>query len=114
MWPIRGQDGSVRALMVTRLSGADALSLHPRTSTAPARTVALIILEESEKLSHDRLHRLVAASLPRLARFRSRILNKPLGIGRPVWAEIDNYDPTPQIHSATINAPGRDRELADL
>ena len=35
-------------------------------------------------------------------------------MGQPVWAEIDDYDPTPQIHRATVCAPGGGRELADL
>jgi diacylglycerol O-acyltransferase len=100
--------------MVTRLSRTDALSLHTQGSETPAHTVALIIIEASDQLSHQRLHQLVAASLPRLARFRSRLVAKPLGVGQPVWAEIDDYDPTPQLHSATIHAPGGRREFADL
>src|ERR1700751_2343910 len=96
--------------MVTRLSRTDALSLHTQSS----ETVALIIIEASDQLSHQRLHQLVAASLPKLARFRSRLVAKPLGVGQPVWAEIDDHDPTPQLHSATIHAPGGRREFADL
>ena len=100
--------------MVTRLSVADAMALHAQTPTAPAHTVALVILEACEQLSHDRLRRLVASSLPQLARFRSRLVGKPFGVGQPVWAEIDDYDPTPQIHSARVFTPGGHRELADL
>jgi diacylglycerol O-acyltransferase len=100
--------------MVTRLSGADAVSLHTQTSTTPAHTVALIVVEASDALSHARLHQLVASSLPQLARFRSRLVGKPLGVGQPVWAEIDDYDPTSQIHRATVRAPGSHREFADL
>jgi diacylglycerol O-acyltransferase len=100
--------------MVTRLSGVDAVSLHTQTSTTPSHTVALIVVEASDALSHARLHQLVASSLPQLARFRSRLVGKPLGVGQPVWAEIDDYDPTSQIHSATVRAPGGHREFADL
>jgi diacylglycerol O-acyltransferase / wax synthase len=100
--------------MVTRLSTTDALSLHVQSSKTPAHTVALIIIEASDQLSHQRLQQLVAESLPRLARFRSRLVAKPLGVGQPVWAEIDDYDPTPQLHSATLHAPGGRREFADL
>ncbi|MEE6178922.1 wax ester/triacylglycerol synthase domain-containing protein [Mycobacterium sp. 050134] len=96
------------------MSAADALSLHTQTSTTPAHTVALIIMEASDQLSHDRLHRLVASSLPALARFRSRLVGKPLGMGQPVWAEIDDYDPAPQIHGATVHNPGGRSEFADL
>ncbi len=100
--------------MVTRLSVADAVSLHTQTSTTPAHTVELIVTEASDRLSHARLHQLVASSLPQLARFRSRLVGKPFGMGRPVWAEIDDYDATPQLHRATVHAPGGRRELAEL
>ncbi len=100
--------------MVTRLSGADALSLHTQSQKTPAHTVALVVMESSDQLSHQRLHQVVAASLPQLALFRSRLVPKPLGMGQPVWAEIENYDPSTQIHSATVRAPGGRREFADL
>ncbi|BBZ44313.1 diacylglycerol O-acyltransferase [Mycobacterium parmense] len=100
--------------MVTRLSGIDALSLHTQSSTVPAHTVSLVIIEASDQLSHERLRRLLAGSLPRLARFRSRLVTKPFGVGQPLWAEIEDYDPDPQIHCATVRAPGGRRELADL
>ena len=96
--------------MVMRLSGTDALSLY----TPDSHTLTLVILDASDQLSHERLHRLVTSSLPQLARFRSRLVSKPLGIGQPVWAEIDDYDPSPQIHCATVRAPGGQREFGDL
>jgi diacylglycerol O-acyltransferase / wax synthase len=100
--------------MATRLSGTDALSVHTQSSKTPAHTVTLAIIDARDQLSHQRLHKLVATSLPQLARFRSRLVTKPLGVGQPVWAEIDDYDPSPQIHCATVRAPGSGREFADL
>jgi diacylglycerol O-acyltransferase len=100
--------------MVTRLSGTDALSVHTQSAKTPAHTVTLAILDASGQLSHRRLHQLVAASLPGLARFRSRLVTKPLGMGQPLWAEIDDYDPSPQIHCATVRDPGGPGEFADL
>ncbi|OBB65857.1 wax ester/triacylglycerol synthase domain-containing protein [Mycobacterium sp. 852014-50255_SCH5639931] len=101
--------------MVTRLAGTDALSMHTQSSKTPAHTLTLAVIDDaSNKLSHEKLHQLVAASLPQLARFRSRLVAKPLGVGQPVWAEIDDYDPFPQIHCARVCPPGGRRELADL
>ena len=76
----------------------------------PAHTVSLIIIEPSDQFSHQRLDQLVGSSLPQLARFRSRLVGRPLGVGRPLWAEIHDYDPTSQIHRATIRAPGGRRD----
>lgn len=100
--------------MATRLSAADVLSLHTQRFKTPADTITLAIVDASDRLSHQRLHALVAASLPQLARFRSRLVTKPLGVGQPVWAEIEDYDPSSQIHCATVRPPGGRRELADL
>jgi diacylglycerol O-acyltransferase / wax synthase len=100
--------------MVNRLSGMDAVSLSLESSTVPAHVVALVIFEASDQLSHYRLHELVSSSLPRMARFRSRVVGKPLGLGQPVWAEIDDFDPTPHLRCATVPAPGGRRDFADL
>jgi diacylglycerol O-acyltransferase len=97
-----------------RLSAAEAMRLLLQESTVPAYTVSLIIIKPSDQFSHERLDRLVESSLPQVARFRSRLVDRPLGVGEPLWAEIEDYDPTSQIHRATIRAPGGQRELADL
>ena len=99
--------------MLTRWSGSDGLSMRAEPP-AHTPTVALIIIEASDRLSHARLHQLVASSLPRLARFRSRLVGKPFGVGQPVWAEIDDYDAASQLHRATVHAPGGRQELAEL
>src|SRR5689334_14120617 len=100
--------------MVTRLADAEAMVVHTQTPTTPADTIALVILEACTQLSHRRLRGHLASSLPQMMRFRSRLVGKPFGVGQPVWAEIDGYDPAPQIHAATAPAPGGQRELADL
>src|SRR5258705_265490 len=71
--------------MVSRLSGMEAVSLHTESSTVPAHAVALIIIEASDQLSRQRLGELVGSALPQLARFRCRLVGKPLGLGQPVW-----------------------------
>src|ERR1700743_370184 len=85
-----------------------------QNSTPTTHTVSRVILERSDRLSPRRLRRLVGSSLPQLARFRSRLVSKPLGMGQPVWAEIDDFDATAQIHSATLCAPGGAPEFTEL
>lgn len=100
--------------MTTRLSALEATALYTQTSTTPAHEVSVIVLDASERVSHDALGRWIAAGLPRSARFRSRLVGKPFDLGQPVWAEIDDFDPGPQIHRATVPAPGDGRDLAAL
>lgn len=100
--------------MTTRLSVPEATALHLQTATTPAHTLAVIVLEASDRLSHDRLGQWVAAGLSRSARFRSRLVGKPFDVGQPVWAEIDDFDPSAQIHRATAGAPAGEPELAEF
>ena len=55
------------------------MQLLTQASTMPAHTVSLIIIEPSDQFSHQRLDQLVGSSLPQLARFRSRLVGRPLG-----------------------------------
>jgi diacylglycerol O-acyltransferase len=97
-----------------RLSGTEAVSLHTETSTTPAHTVAVLVMAGSQRLSHERLQTLVGSTLPQVARFRSRLIGKPLGLGQPVWAEIDDYNPSRQIRRIAVPASGGREELAAL
>jgi diacylglycerol O-acyltransferase / wax synthase len=97
-----------------RLSGIEAVSLHSETSTTPAHSVAVIVMDASDRVSHERLHALVGSVLPQLARFRGRLINKPLGMGQPVWADIDDYQPARQIRRIAVPAPGGREEFEDL
>ncbi len=76
--------------------------------------MSFIVLEPADQMSHERLQQWVGSSLPQLTRFRSRLVDRPWGLGPPFWTEIDRYDPSSQIHRATLQAPGGQREFADL
>ena len=97
-----------------RSSAVDAVRLLMEKSTTQAPTVSFIVLEPDDHMSHERLQELVGSSLPQLTRFRSRLVDRPWGLGPPFWTEIDRYDPSSQIHRATLAAPGGQREFADL
>ncbi len=100
--------------MLNRLPGLDGVRRHSGRPRVPVRDVVVIIVEGFDGISHQRLCQLLASSLPNMPSFRGRLVGKPLGLGRPVWAEIDDYDPTPQIHSTAIPAPNDEREFATL
>ncbi|MGA8332147.1 MAG: wax ester/triacylglycerol synthase domain-containing protein, partial [Mycobacterium sp.] len=105
---------SERPWTAARSSLADAVQLVLEKSTTQADTVSFVIIEPTEHISHQRLHHVVSSSLPNLFHFRSSLIDRPLGVGPPFWAEIDDYDPAAQIHRLTLRAPGGQRELADL
>lgn len=101
-------------MMRQRLAGADALAFHTETRAAPAHVLLVITLEASARLGHAPLRDLVASSLPGLAKFRSRLVGKPLGLGQPVWAQVDGFDPADHIHPIAVAPPGGRGEFADL
>jgi diacylglycerol O-acyltransferase / wax synthase len=101
-------------LTAVRLSVADAVQVVMEKSTVRAHTVSFAVIEPTGDISHERLSELVGSSLPQLIRFRSKLIDRPLGMGPPFWAEIDDYDPTAHIHRLTLQAPGGQRELAGL
>ncbi len=101
-------------LTTVKSSAVGALRLLLEKPTTDAPTLSFVVIEPTEQISHERLQQLVASSLPQLTHFRSRLVDRPLGVGPPFWAEIDRYDPSSQIHRATVRAPGGHRELAAL
>ena len=101
-------------LTTVKSSAVGALRLLLEKPTTDAPTLSFVVIEPTEQISHERLQRLVASSLPQLTHFRSRLVDRPLGVGPPFWAEIERYDPSSQIHRATVRAPGGHRELAAL
>ncbi len=101
-------------MSAARLAESDARTLYLQTPTTPAYTVSVVVLEPSPGIDHAVLRGIVAVGLPRLPRFRGRLVDKPLGIGLPVWADIEGYDAHAHVHSASVPAPGGQRELAEL
>lgn len=100
--------------MVSRPSRTEMPQEYVANATMPTANISLIVMEPSDQLSHECLHQLVASSLRQLAHFRSRLVGNPLGLGMPVWSEIDNFDPASHVHRATIRPRGDGRELAEL
>lgn len=83
-------------------------------SAAQAPSLSFVVLEPTGDMSHERLGELVSSSLPQLTRFRSKLVERPWGVGPPVWTEIDNFDPSSHIHRATLQPPGDPHAFAEL
>jgi diacylglycerol O-acyltransferase / wax synthase len=102
------------ALMVSGSPGWNGVSLYTGRPGAPVHTIAVVIIDGSAEVSHQRLGKLLASSLPQMARFRSRLVGKPLGLGQPVWAEIKDYDPTPQVHTTAVPGANARHQFTEL
>src|SRR5690606_284031 len=56
----------------------------------------------------------VEARLQRLPRFRRRIAEVPLGLGRPTWVDDEDFDIARHVRVIEVPGAGRDQDLLDL
>jgi WS/DGAT/MGAT family acyltransferase len=62
---------------------------------------------------HD-ARRHIEARLRQLPRFKRRLAEVPLGVGRPLWVDDEDFAITRHVRSATVPSPGTRQELLNL
>jgi diacylglycerol O-acyltransferase / wax synthase len=96
-----------------RMSPADAAWLHMDQPTNLMVVNALMLLEgsvEYERFKQTIRDRLVA----RFPRFRQRVVEPSLGVGRPTWHDHAAFDLDLHVHRAALPAPGDTAALRAL
>ncbi len=102
--------------LVQRLSGLDAGFLYMETPTQHLHTLKIAVLDTStvpggysfervKEVLGDRLH---------LLPFRRRVVEMPLGVHHPVWADDPGFDLDNHVRRATVDAPGTGRQFDEL
>jgi diacylglycerol O-acyltransferase / wax synthase len=76
---------------VRRLSAMDASFLQIETPTNRMHLLALFVFEGPAP-SISQFRAAVAARLPLVPRFRQRLAEVPLGLGRPVWVDDETFE----------------------
>ena len=93
-----------------RLSALDSLFLRLETGAQSLHVGTVLILEgpapSPERFRHHVAERV--ASLPILGR---RVLQMPLGLGRPIWVDAEGFDASDHVHRARLDEPGSDDQL---
>jgi WS/DGAT/MGAT family acyltransferase len=100
-----------------RVSNVDGSFLVSETPTAHMHVMAVIVLEAVEMPDGERFEQLkglLGEQLPRLAAFRRRVVEMPLGVAQPVWVEDPEFDLDQHFRRAAIPSPGSLLELADF
>ncbi|WP_043656328.1 WS/DGAT/MGAT family O-acyltransferase [Nocardia thailandica] len=112
--------------MITRLTPQDAAFFQLESSSNPIHIGSLAILQNPEHAEHaehggdapvldyDRLVDLVESRLPLVPRYRRKVREIPLSMGRPVWVEDSRFDITFHIRRSALPGPGSDEQLFDL
>ncbi|MBF6337105.1 wax ester/triacylglycerol synthase family O-acyltransferase [Nocardia abscessus] len=108
--------------MITRLTPQDTAFYRLESSSNPIHIGSLAIVRNTESgdssgpaiLDYDRLVDLVESRLPLVPRYRRKVREIPLSLGRPVWVEDSRFDITYHIRRSALPGPGTDEQLHDL
>ena len=101
--------------MVTRLSPADAAFYRFERSATPMYVGTLSILRRPRGgLSLDTLFRTIEQRLPQIPRYRQKVRDIGIGLGKPVWLDDPDFDITYHVRRSALPSPGSDEQLHDL
>jgi diacylglycerol O-acyltransferase / wax synthase len=106
--------GENRATVSTeRVSPLDASFLQIETDAAHMH-VGWTLIFEGEAPPIEALRRHVAARLDAVPRFRRRVVEAPLGLLDPVWADDPRFEIANHVHALALGPPGTPRQLREL
>jgi diacylglycerol O-acyltransferase len=97
-----------------RLSGLDAGFLHQESPTVHMHTLKIAVLDPSTVpggYTFDRFREELGRRLHLLPPFRRRLVDVPLGVHDPMWADDPDFDIDRHIRSRLAPAPGTGREM---
>ncbi|PVZ05337.1 WS/DGAT/MGAT family O-acyltransferase [Actinomycetospora cinnamomea] len=96
-----------------RLGPIDATFYHLEGPTTPMHVGSVSIMEGPGPRSEE-LTALLATKLARVPRYRQRVRTVPLGLGRPVWVDDQDFRIDDHVRHAAVAEPGGDEQLRDL
>ena len=96
-----------------RLSGLDTAFLQLERGGAHMH-VASIMTFEGEAPTYDELFDAIQERLHLVPRYRQRLAEIPLGLGRPVWIDDPSFNLLYHLRHTALPRPGSDAQLASL
>jgi WS/DGAT/MGAT family acyltransferase len=98
---------------MNRMSPLDASFLHVEDNVNHMHIGSVGIFEGPPPPAAD-LHRMVAAKLPAVPRYRQKVRFVPLELGRPVWVDDPHFNLGYHLRRTALPAPGGSSELRNL
>lgn len=98
-----------------RLSASDASFYQLENSATPLYVGTLSILRRPRAgLSYETLLATVERQLPRVPRYRQKVREVTMRLGRPVWVDDRDFDITYHVRRSALPSPGSDEQLHEL
>ena len=94
---------------IERVSANDATILATDRGRAPMNLGAVVVVERGADLEFDHVANVLGRRLTRVRRLRQRLVDTPLGCGRPIW--VDAADFHLDRHLLTASPAGRNSTL---
>jgi diacylglycerol O-acyltransferase len=103
---------------VEPLSVLDASFLYLEEPSVHMHVAGVAVLDPrtapDARLTVDDLGDLIRQRIHLVPRFRQKVGVPPLGLGRPMWIDADDFDVDFHLRRAALPSPGGRRELADF
>jgi diacylglycerol O-acyltransferase len=95
------------------MSPLDSAFLRLEGHDAPLH-IASVAVFDGPAPSYAEFLQLVSSKLPLLPRYRQRVQEVPLWLGRPVWVDDAHFDVAFHVRNTAVPAPGTDAQLRTL
>src|SRR3954447_3493525 len=96
-----------------RMSSTDAGFYYAESDNTPLH-VGSVAIFDGPPPSYGDLVRLLLAKLPLVPRYRQRVREVPLGLGRPMWVDDPHFQILYHVRHTAVPKPGSDEQLRNL
>jgi len=104
------QDG-----VVHRMTALDASFWYLEQPNTPMQVCSVALFEvPTDGFDHERLLRLIDLRIAQVPRYRQRVREIPLGLGRPVWVDDEYFDLSYHVRRSALPRPGSPEQLNEL
>jgi diacylglycerol O-acyltransferase len=99
--------------VIERASPADLAFLAMDNGMVPQQFAAILILDRPGDFGLAQLRQVISDRIPALPRLRQRLIKVPLGCGRSVWLDDQDFRIERHVRSVPCRRPGDEQALLD-
>src|SRR5919206_640762 len=111
--PSSGSGGGGEERTVDRMSATDAGFYFAESENTPMH-VGSVAVSEGPAPSYGDVIRLLLSKLPLVPRYRQRVREVPMQLGRPLWVDDPHFQILYHVRHTAVPGPGSDEQLRNL